>query len=630
MTEVPTHHSRARALGVAALTALALAACGDVPTETTQLEPATAAESAAAAGEGFEVIQTPSGAPIVAGQVIVKFKGGDVPAQAQARFGERLSHLTLGARLLKVAPGHELDMVDELRGMPSVEYAEPDYVQTLYAAPNDTYFGYKWGLHNDGTINTSTGDLVTNTGAVDADIDWLEAYEHLAGASFQTVRIAILDTGIRQDHEDLAAKVVGQYDFFDNDGDATDDNGHGSHTAGIAAAIGNNGTGVTGVAWHDQANLLVAKICGQINPFSYGCPSSGTANAITWAADNGARVINLSIGGSSGSSAQQDALAYALTKETLAFCSSGNDNSVVSYPAAFPECVAVGATDWSDNRASYSNYGPEVELAAPGGDDEDPNGYSYILSAYHDSPASYAFMAGTSMAAPMATGLGGLLASLGVSTASEMRSLMASTSDDLGPSGRDNEFGHGRINAYAAVLAVGGGGGDPEPGNSAPSASFTYSCNDLGCSFDGSGSSDPDGDALSYSWTFGDGGTASGATVSHTYAAGGTYTVTLTVSDGQASDSQSQSVTVTEPASGGITLTTVGGKVRGVHTIDLSWDGATSSNVDIVRNGSVVATTANDGAHTDSTGNKGGGVSYTYQVCEAGTSTCSNQSTVNY
>ncbi len=626
MTEAPTHYSRARALGVAALATLVLAACGETPTEGPQLAPDAAAAST---GDAFDVIETAEAGTIVAGQVLVKFRGGEPPAHVQARLGERLSHLTLGVKLLKVAPGRELDMVGELRGMPSVEYAEPDYVLSLNAAPNDSYFGYKWGLHNDGTLNNSTGAFVANTGAVDADIDWLEAYEHLAGASFQTVRIAILDTGIRQDHEDLASKVVGQYDFFDNDGDAADDNGHGSHTAGIAAAIGNNGKGITGVAWHNQAQLLVGKICGQINPFQYGCPSSGTANAITWAADNGARVINLSIGGASGSSAQQDALAYALTKETLAFCSSGNDNSVVSYPGAFPECVAVGATDWSDNRASYSNYGPEVELSAPGGDDENANGYSYILSAYHDSPTSYSFMAGTSMAAPMATGLGGLLASLGVATASELRSLMASTADDLGPNGRDNEFGHGRINAYAAVLAV-SGGGDPPPANSAPTASFTYSCSDLACSFNGSASSDPDGDAISYSWTFGDGGTASGATASHTYAAGGTYTATLTVSDGSLNDSQSQSVTVTEPASGGITLSASGYKVKGAHTADLSWNGASSTNVDVYRNGSIVATTANDGAYTDSTGNKGGNISYTYQVCEAGTSTCSNQTTVAF
>ena len=623
MREVPTRYARARALGVAALAALALAACGEAPTSAPMAE--TPAE------DGLQIAQTVSGERYVAGRVLVKFRDaadGDVVA---ARMGAVKRVLGPDITALDVPVGQEMASIRTLRNDPRVEYAEPDWIRTLRAVPNDRYFGYKWGLHNDGTINASTGEVLASTGMVDADIDWLEAYESLAGATFSVVNIAILDTGIQQDHEDLASKVVGQYDFFDGDPDAADDNGHGSHTAGIAAASGNNGLGVTGVAWHANAKLLVAKVCGMIGsgPFAYyGCPSSGTASAIRWAADNGARVINLSLGGASGSTAEQDALQYALSRNTLPFCATGNDTSVVSYPAAFPECVAVGATDWSDNRATYSNFGPETELSAPGGDDEHADGYSYILSAYNGSATAYAFVAGTSMATPMAAGLGGLLASLGVGTADEIRSLMASTSDDLGPSGRDHSFGYGRINAYAAVQAVTGGGGT-DPGNTAPSASFTYSCADLGCTFDGSASSDADGDPLAYSWAFGDGASGSGVTASHTYAAGGTYTVTLTVSDGTATGTQSQSVTVTAPASGGITLSGTGYKVKGVKTVDLSWSGATSTNVDVFRNGAKLTTTANDGAHTDSTGQKGGG-SYTYTVCEAGTSTCSPQITVSF
>ena len=228
------------------------------------------------------------------------------------------------------------------------------------------------------------------------------------------------------------------------------------------------------------------------------------------------------------------------------------------------------------------------------------------------------------MATPMATGLGGLLASLGVATAGEIRSIMQSTADDLGPAGRDNSFGYGRINAYAAVQAV-LGGGPPPPGNTPPTASFTYSCTDLSCSFDGSASSDPDGDALTYSWSFGDGGSGSGATTTHSYAAGGTYTVTLTASDGSASDSQSRSVTVTAPA-GTITLTTRVVENRWYRRrVDLSWSGATTANVDVYRNGSRIATTANDGAYRDTIWFPSG--SYTYRVCNAGTSVCSNNST---
>ena len=162
--------------------------------------------------------------------------------------------------------------------------------------------------------------------------------------------------------------------------------------------------------------------------------------------------------------------------------------------------------------------------------------------------------------------------------------------------------------------------------NAAPTAAFSTSCTDLGCSFTDA-SSDSDGSIASWSWSFGDGATSTVQSPSHTYAAAGTYTVTLTVTDdGGATGSTSQSVTVTAPAAN-ITLTANGYKAKGAHTIDLSWSGATSTNVDIYRGGSLLVTTPNDGAYTDATSNKGSG-SYSYQVCAAGTSTCSNTETV--
>lgn len=164
--------------------------------------------------------------------------------------------------------------------------------------------------------------------------------------------------------------------------------------------------------------------------------------------------------------------------------------------------------------------------------------------------------------------------------------------------------------------------------NDAPTASFTYGCNDLACDFDGSGSSDSDGSIASYSWDFGDGNTGSGATASHSYASGGDYTVTLTVTDDDgATDSSSQTVSVSEPSSGDITLSASGYKVRGRHHVDLTWDGTTSSNVDIYLDGGAIDTVTDNGAYTWSSNNRGG-ASYTFQVCEAGTSTCSGEVTV--
>jgi len=164
----------------------------------------------------------------------------------------------------------------------------------------------------------------------------------------------------------------------------------------------------------------------------------------------------------------------------------------------------------------------------------------------------------------------------------------------------------------------------------APTASFTSSCNDLSCNFDASGSSDSDGTIASYAWDFGDGNTASGETPSHSYSAAGDYTVSLTVTDNDgATNTTMQTVTVEEPAVGSITLSVNGYKRKGRINADLSWSGATTNNVDIYRNGSLVTTTANDGAYTDATGRKGGGT-YTWKVCDQGTSNCSADMSVTF
>jgi PKD repeat protein len=179
---------------------------------------------------------------------------------------------------------------------------------------------------------------------------------------------------------------------------------------------------------------------------------------------------------------------------------------------------------------------------------------------------------------------------------------------------------------FVCNFTVGEGGGG---GNNPPVASFTSSCTGLSCSFTDT-STDSDGTVTGWAWDFGDGNTSTAQNPTHGYAAGGTFTVTLTATDdGGATGSSAQEVTVTEPPTGGFTLSATGYKARGLQKSDLTWSGATSTNVDVYRDGAVIATTANDGSYTDNIDVRGGG-SYTYEVCEAGTSTCSNTATVSF
>lgn len=438
--------------------ALFVAACADDP-----ISPAPDANAVDTPALGVNAAEES-----VPGEVLVRFRPGvDGLAVARAHGASVERGIAFGIKVLRVPVGAEARVAAALSRNPNVEFAEPNFVRTFgfpcettgCILPNDPYLGYKWDLHNDGTIKTSAGVVEMSTGRADADIDWLEAYDQLGGSLTGSAVIGILDTGVNPNHPDLSGKVLSGYDFVNNDNNPMDDDGHGTHVAGIAAAHGNNGTGVVGVAWGSNVKILPVKVCGP-----GGCPISAIVDGIYYAVNNGAHVINLSLGGRTGSTAEQVALQYALANDVLPICAAGNDGrKQVSYPAAFPECVAVGATNWSDGRAKYSNTGDPIELAAPGGDTEDrKTGRSYILSTYHDG--GYVFMYGTSMAAPQVAGLAALLHATGVRGASTIRNRMTSTADDLGTSGRDRDFGYGRINVYRALNNItdggDGGGGD--------------------------------------------------------------------------------------------------------------------------------------------------------------------------
>jgi len=305
-----------------------------------------------------------------------------------------------------------------LQNNPNVRYVEEDkYVQLLQAQE------LPWGVNR-----------------VDADLVW-------SSNTGSGVTIAICDTGIDYNHPDLAANCLPGASFVDYTTDWMDDDGHGTHCAGIAAAIDND-IGVVGVA--PDAKLLPVKILNQDG----GAVLSWIADGIIWAADNGADVISLSIGYSQHVETWQAACDYAYyTKGCVVVAAAGNSGTPpgkgdnVVYPGRYDSTIAVSATDSSDKRARWSSTGPDVELAAPGVN---------IYSTLWDN--TYGYSSGTSMSCPHVAGVAALVIASGVTNNVEARNKMTSTAEDLGVSGRDTLYGYGLVDAEAVV----GGGSPPD------------------------------------------------------------------------------------------------------------------------------------------------------------------------
>jgi thermitase len=302
---------------------------------------------------------------------------------------------------------------------PTVEYAELNGLVQAVKIPNDPYFDYQWSLHNTG----QTG------GTPDADIDAPEAWEIPPGDA--SIILAVVDTGVDWNHQDLQGKVILGWDFAYGDPYPDDVYGHGTHVSGIAAANGNEGIGIAGVCWECQ--ILAVKV---LDDYGYGY-WEWVAEGISYAVWNGAKIINLSLGGSEGSEVLHDAIIDAYNAGVTVVAAAGNGyGPPVIYPAKYPETIAVSATDHNDQLAWFSSYGPEVDIAAPGVD---------ILSSLPGN--DYAWWSGTSMATPHVAGAICNCLSLNPSLLPEdIYNLVTSTADDLPPPGRDDYFGAGRLN----------------------------------------------------------------------------------------------------------------------------------------------------------------------------------------
>ncbi|MBI2941018.1 MAG: S8 family serine peptidase, partial [Chloroflexi bacterium] len=269
----------------------------------------------------------------------------------------------------------------------------------------------------------------------------------------RAIHIAILDTGVDQDHEDLASKIVGNIDFTGS-GTVDDRNGHGTHVAGIAAAATDNRVGIAGAG--AASSLLNVKVLGDEGAGSY----SSIANGLVWAADHGAKVINMSLGGRGRSLVLQQAVSYAWTRGAVLVAAAGNDGTgAKNYPAAYSEVIAVAATDANDGKASFSNYGPWVSLGAPGVAIYStlPNHSNTISSAF-GLPLGYASLSGTSMAAPHVAGVAALLWNASSATSNNVVRDRLQRSADPVP-GTGVYWRYGRLNAFAAVSSA-----TPAPG----------------------------------------------------------------------------------------------------------------------------------------------------------------------
>lgn len=393
--------------------------------------------------------------------IIVKFRPG-VSAERKAAVIQSLGRsrratAMQNAELLQPAPGiTQAQALEALSRSGDVLYAEPNYpVEVLaYPAlpPQDIYYDQQWALGPAASYG------------IDAEAAWSSLAAGNVDFTESTV-VAVIDTGVDLNHEDLVNRfyrdaggnIIGyNFDPWAATTAPDDENGHGTHVAGIIAAEVDNGLGIAGIAGLTDADGTPAVLIMPVRALDYqgGGSIFDVAQAIYWAADNGADVINLSLGTTFYSTTLADAVRYAQDRGAVVVAAAGNESAPTSnvYPAALPGVVSVSATDSLGQAAYFTNYGPEVDLAAPGVE---------ILSTYPQS--DYLLLDGTSMAAPYVAGVAGLLKAANPAlSAGEIIAMLTDSAVDLdGTScaecqpGWDTYSGYGLVNAAAALTKTG-------------------------------------------------------------------------------------------------------------------------------------------------------------------------------
>ncbi|MCX6557036.1 MAG: S8 family serine peptidase [Candidatus Aminicenantes bacterium] len=395
-----------------------------------------------------EIAPPGASACFVPGQLVVKL-ASDAKTTAAAndllsnRYGGQIQSLRRekysGYLLVETTPGTDLaGFKKSLAAEKWVQDVSFNYLASMNAQiPNEQFFSYQYALLNNGQVFYPEKNL---RGTSAADIKATEGWTWSTGSS--GIIIAIIDTGIAVGHEDLKNKIVPGYDFVNDDADAQDDNGHGTLVASLAAAETNNGIGIAGVGWN--ASLLPVKVLDSQGNGNYLAIAAG----IKYAADHGAKVLNLSLGGNSDSFILKDACQYAFDKGCSLVAAAGDSGSnAVQFPAAYDLlCTAVGASDANDKLASFSNRGLQIDVVAPG---------VWVYGAAFD-PARptelrfYNWGNGTSLAAAHVSGAIALLISYKpLLTNLQVMAIIKYTADDVNASdkpGVDTDMGYGRIN----------------------------------------------------------------------------------------------------------------------------------------------------------------------------------------
>jgi subtilisin family serine protease len=349
-------------------------------------------------------------------RLLVQFRDGGLTPRASALLGaaraRRVGRIApLGVQVLSVPAARAERALAVLRSSPAVTYAELDArVDAADTVPNDPYWASQWGPARTNTArawDTATGD--------------------------PSVVVAVLDTGVDASHPDLAGALVAGTDLVNSDANPADDNGHGTAVAGIVAARTDNLAGIAAYCW--RCAVMPVKVLGADGSGSMSAVASG----ITWAADHGARVVNLSLGGPSGTTTLERAVSYARSKGVVVVSAAGNDGTTaMEYPAAYPGVISVAGTDATDARYSWSNHGSWVQVAAPG---------CHIGSL---RGGGYGNFCGTSSATPAVAGIAALAFSASPSaTGTQVEDAITSTATDVG-----TFVAHGRVDAAATLASV--------------------------------------------------------------------------------------------------------------------------------------------------------------------------------